>query len=192
MKAMAAGVARTPRANAAAFGLGLVARASGCHEPLVNRVPAITRIGSPVAARSCGAKTTTVATATAAHERTRPHTTAEKSRGGGVPARVGDARGAVSVVCANFARISHADSAGPGPACLALLTGEGVHPALAYVRARARTVPCPPDLTADHIVPLSLGGHPLGPLRVLCRRGNSQRGVKLDWQGDQPRHSRRW
>ena len=25
------------------------------------------------------------------------------------------------------------------------------------------------DLTADHLAPLARGGHPLGPLRVLCR-----------------------
>ena len=33
------------------------------------------------------------------------------------------------------------------------------------------------DLTADHITPLARGGHPLGPLRVLCRRCNSRRGA---------------
>jgi 5-methylcytosine-specific restriction enzyme A len=33
------------------------------------------------------------------------------------------------------------------------------------------------DLTADHIIPLARGGHPLGPLRVLCRRCNSARGA---------------
>lgn len=32
------------------------------------------------------------------------------------------------------------------------------------------------DLTGDHITPLAQGGHPLGPLRVLCRRCNSSRG----------------
>jgi 5-methylcytosine-specific restriction enzyme A len=30
------------------------------------------------------------------------------------------------------------------------------------------------DLTADHITPLARGGHPLGPLRVLCRSCNSR------------------
>ncbi|MEO5575561.1 MAG: HNH endonuclease [Gaiellaceae bacterium] len=32
------------------------------------------------------------------------------------------------------------------------------------------------DLTADHITPLARGGHPLGPLRVLCRSCNSRCG----------------
>jgi hypothetical protein len=32
------------------------------------------------------------------------------------------------------------------------------------------------DLTADHIVPLHCGGHPLGKLRVLCRSCNSRLG----------------
>jgi 5-methylcytosine-specific restriction endonuclease McrA len=36
----------------------------------------------------------------------------------------------------------------------------------------------PTDLTADHSTPLARGGHPLGPLRVLCRRCNSRRGHK--------------
>jgi 5-methylcytosine-specific restriction endonuclease McrA len=35
------------------------------------------------------------------------------------------------------------------------------------------------DLTADHITPLARGGHPLGPLRVLCRRCNSRRAQGL-------------
>jgi 5-methylcytosine-specific restriction endonuclease McrA len=33
------------------------------------------------------------------------------------------------------------------------------------------------DLTADHVLPLALGGHPLGELRVLCRSCNSRRGA---------------
>lgn len=35
------------------------------------------------------------------------------------------------------------------------------------------------DLTADHVVPLAVGGDPLGPLRVLCRRCNSGRGASI-------------
>jgi 5-methylcytosine-specific restriction protein A len=35
------------------------------------------------------------------------------------------------------------------------------------------------DLTADHITPIAVGGDPLGPLRVLCRRCNSSRGRGL-------------
>ncbi len=31
------------------------------------------------------------------------------------------------------------------------------------------------DLTADHLIPRSLGGAPLGPLRVLCRSCNARR-----------------
>lgn len=34
------------------------------------------------------------------------------------------------------------------------------------------------DLTADHLVPVSEGGDPLGPVRVICRRCNSCRGNK--------------
>jgi 5-methylcytosine-specific restriction endonuclease McrA len=34
------------------------------------------------------------------------------------------------------------------------------------------------DLTADHLTPLALGGDPLGPLLVLCRRCNSRRGSR--------------
>ena len=38
------------------------------------------------------------------------------------------------------------------------------------------------DLTADHITPIANGGHPLGPLRVLCRSCNSRRGATgLTW-----------
>jgi 5-methylcytosine-specific restriction protein A len=33
------------------------------------------------------------------------------------------------------------------------------------------------DVTADHVIPLAHGGDPLGPLRVLCRSCNSQRGT---------------
>jgi 5-methylcytosine-specific restriction endonuclease McrA len=33
------------------------------------------------------------------------------------------------------------------------------------------------DLTADHLIPLARGGHPLGPLRVLYRSCNSRRGA---------------
>jgi 5-methylcytosine-specific restriction endonuclease McrA len=35
------------------------------------------------------------------------------------------------------------------------------------------------DLTADHVVPLAVGGDPLGRLRVLCRRCNSGRGARM-------------
>lgn len=42
---------------------------------------------------------------------------------------------------------------------------------------------CPPhesdDLTADHVVPLFLGGDPNGELRVLCRGCNSRRGAEM-------------
>ena len=36
------------------------------------------------------------------------------------------------------------------------------------------------DLTADHITPLSAGGHPYHPanLRTLCRRHNSSKGAR--------------
>ncbi len=34
------------------------------------------------------------------------------------------------------------------------------------------------DLTADHVVPLAAGGHPLGQLRTLCRRCNARRGAR--------------
>jgi 5-methylcytosine-specific restriction enzyme A len=37
------------------------------------------------------------------------------------------------------------------------------------------------DLTADHITPLARGGDPLGPIRVLCRRCNSRRGINAVW-----------
>lgn len=36
------------------------------------------------------------------------------------------------------------------------------------------------DLTADHIVPKSRGGNPLGPFQVLCRSCNSRRGSARD------------
>ena len=32
------------------------------------------------------------------------------------------------------------------------------------------------DLTADHLTPVSSGGDPLGPVRVVCRSCNSRRG----------------
>jgi 5-methylcytosine-specific restriction endonuclease McrA len=35
------------------------------------------------------------------------------------------------------------------------------------------------DLTADHLTPIAVGGHPLGPLRVLCPSCNSRRGSRL-------------
>jgi 5-methylcytosine-specific restriction endonuclease McrA len=38
------------------------------------------------------------------------------------------------------------------------------------------------DLTADHVTPLARGGHPLGPLRVLCRSCNSSRRADTDRQ----------
>jgi hypothetical protein len=34
------------------------------------------------------------------------------------------------------------------------------------------------DLTADHIMPLHLGGDPLGEMQVLCRSCNSRRGAE--------------
>jgi 5-methylcytosine-specific restriction enzyme A len=33
------------------------------------------------------------------------------------------------------------------------------------------------DLTADHVYPVALGGPERGPLRVVCRKCNSARGV---------------
>lgn len=33
------------------------------------------------------------------------------------------------------------------------------------------------DLTADHLVPLSRGGDPMGPTETLCRRCNSSKGA---------------
>jgi hypothetical protein len=36
-------------------------------------------------------------------------------------------------------------------------------------------------LTADHLTPLALGGDPLGPLLVLCRRCNSRRGSRCTY-----------
>lgn len=38
------------------------------------------------------------------------------------------------------------------------------------------------DLTADHVVPVGLGGDPLGEVQVLCRACNSRRG--RDMQGE--------
>jgi 5-methylcytosine-specific restriction enzyme A len=35
------------------------------------------------------------------------------------------------------------------------------------------------DLTADHIVPVSKGGDPLGPVRVICRSCNARRGNRV-------------
>lgn len=45
--------------------------------------------------------------------------------------------------------------------------------------------------TADHITPVSLGGHPLGPMRLAHRACNSRRG---NGQPQRPptRHSREW
>ncbi len=39
------------------------------------------------------------------------------------------------------------------------------------------------DLTADHILPVGLGGDVLGPMQVLCRKCNSRRGNKLRMGG---------
>jgi 5-methylcytosine-specific restriction protein A len=36
----------------------------------------------------------------------------------------------------------------------------------------------PRDLTADHVTPVAAGGHPHGPLQVLCRSCNSRRGAR--------------
>lgn len=35
------------------------------------------------------------------------------------------------------------------------------------------------DLTADHITPVAAGGHPHGPLQVLCRSCNSSKQATL-------------
>lgn len=32
------------------------------------------------------------------------------------------------------------------------------------------------DLTADHVIPVGMGGDPAGPLRVLCRTCNGRKG----------------
>jgi 5-methylcytosine-specific restriction enzyme A len=45
-----------------------------------------------------------------------------------------------------------------------------------------RTHPADPvdnPLTADHVIPVGAGGPEGGPLRVLCRRGNSSRGARV-------------
>ena len=40
------------------------------------------------------------------------------------------------------------------------------------------------DLTADHLVPVVVGGSEHGPLRVLCRARNSQLGARLSGRRD--------
>jgi 5-methylcytosine-specific restriction protein A len=37
----------------------------------------------------------------------------------------------------------------------------------------------PEQLTADHVVPVAAGGHPHGPLQVLCRSCNSSKGARI-------------
>lgn len=41
-------------------------------------------------------------------------------------------------------------------------------------------------LTADHYVPVAAGGPEDGPLRVMCRRGNSARGARAAPTGRHP------
>lgn len=45
-------------------------------------------------------------------------------------------------------------------------------------RRPAHSVPQSSALTADHVVPVAVGGDPAGALQVLCRSCNSSRGAR--------------